>query len=79
MTTNIQKWGNSHGIRLPKYMLDELNWKENEAVEISVENNHIVIKQQSKFRSLSDLLENYTGDYQPEEVEWGEPVGREIW
>ncbi len=34
MTTNIQKWGNSQGIRLPKHLLEAIKWHENEEVEI---------------------------------------------
>ena len=37
MTVTIQKWGNSQGIRIPKYILDELTWSENETVDLTVE------------------------------------------
>ena len=30
MTTTIQKWGNSQGIRIPKILLDSVQWTENE-------------------------------------------------
>ena len=44
MTTNLQKWENSQGIRIPKSILDEVNWKENERVLIEVEDGKIVLK-----------------------------------
>lgn len=34
MSTTIQKWGNSQGIRIPKSILDILHWKEDEEVEL---------------------------------------------
>ena len=34
MYATIQRWGNSHGIRLPKVLLDELGIRENDRVEI---------------------------------------------
>ena len=37
MTVNIQKWGNSQGIRIPKHMLDDLAWSDTETVDISIE------------------------------------------
>ena len=33
MTTTIQKWGNSQGIRIPKILLDTVKWNENEELE----------------------------------------------
>ena len=83
MTTTIQKWGNSQGIRLPKVILELADMKENDPVQVVVENETIVIKKAvRKHRakvSLAERFENYTGDYQPEEYDWGKPVGREYW
>ena len=42
MTVTIQKWGNSQGIRIPKYILDELTWSENETVDLTVEGGKII-------------------------------------
>ena len=32
MKTTIQKWGNSQGVRIPKAILDTVEWKENEKI-----------------------------------------------
>ena len=37
MTTTIQKWGNSQGVRIPKIILDTVNWVEDEQIMIVVE------------------------------------------
>lgn len=83
MTTTIQKWGNSQGIRLPKVILELADMKENDPVQVVVENETIVIKKAARKHrakvSLAERFENYTGDYQPEEYDWGKPVGREYW
>jgi len=83
MTTTIQKWGNSQGIRIPKSILDELFLKENDQVDIITECDSIVIKKTTKKRrakkSLDERFEKYDGNYQCSEYEWGEPVGREVW
>lgn len=44
MTTTIQKWGNSQGVRIPKAILDTVKWNENEQIIILVENDKIVIE-----------------------------------
>ena len=83
MTTTIQKWGNSQGIRLPKVILEMVDFEENEQVDITVRNDSIIIKKSTRRRrakvSLAERFENYDGDYQPEEYDWGKPVGREYW
>ena len=43
MTTTIQKWGNSQGIRIPKSILDTINWTENEEIIILIKDEKIVI------------------------------------
>ena len=81
MTTNIQKWGNSQGIRLPKHLLDSLKWAENETITIKAEKDRIVIEQADPKRhmSIEELVEDFDGEYRPEEIDWGDAAGREVW
>lgn len=75
----LQKWGNSQGIRLPKFLLDELGWKENEELSLSKDDDKIIIKKHSKRKNIIELFDGYNGNYKPEEIDWGEPKGKEIW
>ena len=75
----LQKWGNSQGIRLPKFLLDELGWNENDKLSISKDDDKIIIKKHNKRKSIVELFDGYKGDYKPEEVDWGETKGKEIW
>jgi antitoxin MazE len=43
MKTAIRKMGNSHGVIIPKPLLDELGAKANDQVEMGVENGKIII------------------------------------
>lgn len=80
METTIQKWENSQGIQIPKHMLDELQWSDIEPVDISVDNGHIIIcKAKKKLSTLSELCANFKGEYEPIDINFGEPVGNEIW
>ncbi len=80
MTTTIQKWGNSQGVRIPKVILDTVNWKENEQITIVVENGKVIMeKAKGKRRNIKELFENYKDEYEPIEVDWGEMKGREVW
>lgn len=76
----IQKWGNSQGIRIPKKILKTLDLSINDNVLIEEEKDCIKIKkiEEEKRKTIKELFANYEGDYKSEEIDWGEPVGREI-
>lgn len=81
MTLSLQKWGNSHGIRLPKHLLEYVKWNENEKLLVTVENGRVIIEKdnQSVKKNISELFADYDGVYETEEIDWGEPEGNEIW
>lgn len=80
MITNVQKWGNSQGVRIPKSVLNELNITNGQPLELSVVDGGIFIKTiERKRKSIQELFEGYSGDYKCEEVDWGEKVGNEEW
>lgn len=79
MVTTVQKWGNSHGLRLTKDVLSAAHFSENETVEIFADKTGIRIQKTQKIETLADLFKNYHGNYVPEEWDTGAPVGNEIW
>ena len=78
MNTTICKWGNSNAVRLPKALTDALNLRENDAIQINIEGNAIVIRK-PRPASLRELFEGYNGDFMSKEWDTGTPVGREVW
>lgn len=89
MYTVVQKWGNSHGIRLPKLLLEELGIHENDRLEIISSHDAITIKKTvpPSHKSLEDRLTAFYGkpleDIEPPEtqleVDWGKTEGSEVW
>ncbi len=80
MKTKISRWGNSVAIRIPKSILRMLSLKENEEVELLVEEEKIVIKPVTPGKyKLSELLEQITPENMHGEVDTDEPVGKEEW
>jgi antitoxin MazE len=82
MTTKIQAWGNSQGLRIPRELLEAVQMSIGDEVEISTEGNAIVIRGARKIRGrykLEDLLAQLPEDYQGEELDWGKPQGKEVW
>ena len=79
MTTTIQKWGNSQGIRIPKFLLDALNWTGSERLVVSAEDDKIVIERAEKRKNIKELFADYHEEYTLIEIDWGGPVGEEVW
>ena len=87
MQTTVVKWGNSHGIRLPKAFLQNIQISENDPVDVILENERIVIKKidDTRHKTIKQRLkdfygENYEQHTSPQtEVDWGKPEGNEVW
>ena len=79
MVSKIQDWGNSQGIRIPKSILDELNWSKNESIIIKIIDNKLVIEKEKKRKNIKELFKDYDKNYNPVEIDWGNKVGDEIW
>jgi len=82
MLTRIQKWGNSQGLRFPKAILEEAQLSVGDDVNLSIHEGKIVVEPVRKIRGkyqLQELVAQMPDDYQVEEVDWGAPVGKEVW
>lgn len=82
MTTRVQKWGNSQGVRLSKQLLRETGITVGDEVEIDADNGLLVIRPISRNRGkyqLDNLVAEIPLDYRPGEVDWGDPEGGEVW
>ena len=79
MTTKLQRWGNSQGIRIPKVILDEVKWNKDEDIVIVVHNEKLIIEKAKKKKNIKEIFEGYEEDYIPEEIDWGKKEGKEIW
>jgi antitoxin MazE len=81
MKTKIVKWGNSRGIRLPKIFLESMDLTDNDTVEVTTEENRIVIeksKTQRSHKSFKERMAGFEGEYEWEEWDTGPSVGNEI-
>lgn len=74
----IRSWGNSQGIRIPKEILEKLQLKVSDVLDITVENDTIVLKKQFVHKSFEERLAEYNGEISVCDFDWGEPMGREL-
>ncbi|MBQ9613290.1 MAG: AbrB/MazE/SpoVT family DNA-binding domain-containing protein [Lachnospiraceae bacterium] len=74
----IRAWGNSQGIRIPKKVLDEMNLKVSDVLELEIENDAIILRKQFTHKTFEERLAEYNGEITICDYDWGEPVGREM-
>jgi antitoxin MazE len=73
----VQKWGNSLGVRIPKAIAIKVGLEEGSEINFDVEDDKIIIKRKSQ--KLDDLLSQITPDNIHREVSTGAAEGREVW
>ena len=80
MLTTVQKWGNSLGVRIPKTVAQDAHIAVGMKVDIRNDKTRLVLTPVRRKRyDLASLLKQVTRDNLHEEVDFGKPVGREVW
>jgi len=87
MYATIQKWGNSHALRIPKPLLESLGLRENDRVEFIPGNDTLSIRKvTAPHKTLEERLTAFYGKpideidrIQTEELDWGGAEGHEVW
>ncbi len=80
ITQDLQKWGNSTGIRIPKKVMNAAKLKQNQTMSISLQNDSIVLTplKQQKEITLDSMLKGVTPELVGGEFGWGQDVGAEV-
>ena len=74
----VKKWGNSASVRIPAAVLKAVHLEVEDTVELREESGRIVIEPLSrKEYKLADLVKRITAGNQHEDVDFGQPVGKE--
>jgi antitoxin MazE len=80
MRVQVKKWGNSAAVRIPASVMAAAALSVDQAVEVREEGGRIIIEPvKAPVYDLDQLLDQMTPETFPEEIDFGPPVGREIW
>ena len=79
MKTTIRRWGNDAAIRIPAALMQQVNLRIGQEVDIRVEGGGIVLAPVRQPRDLASLVDGITADNLHGEVDVGPAVGREAW
>jgi antitoxin MazE len=80
MKTQVQKWGNSLAVRIPKAYASDLGLEPESAVELVLEDGSLVVRPaaETEYR-LDELLARVTEANIHGEEDWGDAAGGEKW
>ena len=79
MQVTMRKWGNSIGVRIPAVILTELNLSAKKKVNVRAEAGRIIIEPIiDSQETLEQLLGQITPDNVRSEIDFGQPVGKEL-
>lgn len=80
MKATVRKWGNSAAVRIPASVMQATRLDLDEAVDVREEAGRIVIEPvRQKSYDLDKLLKGITPKNQHEAVDFGPPMGKEVW
>ena len=79
MKARIQKWGNSLALRIPKSFATHSNIEKGSVVDLSLDNGRLIVAPAQEQYSLEELLARVTKTNLHSEVDFGLPVGKEVW
>jgi antitoxin MazE len=80
MRIRIQKWGNSLALRIPKAFAFQSNIREDEYVNVSLEENRIIVEPLAERQySLKEMIEGINNKNLHTEIDTGHKVGNEVW
>jgi antitoxin MazE len=79
MRTRIQKWGNSLAVRIPKSFAVEAGLAEDAVVDLALVEGKLVVTPQPEAISLEKLLAGITRANRHHALDFGGPLGEEVW
>jgi len=80
MVVHVKKWGNSASVRIPANVMAAAGMHLNQAVEVKEEGGRIVIEPvKAKIYKLDVILAQMTPESFHDEVDFGAPIGHEVW
>ncbi len=80
MRLQVKKWGNSASVRIPASIMAAAALRIDQLVDVREDQGRIIIEPVlAPVYDLDELLAQMSPDTFPDEVDFGPPVGKEIW
>lgn len=77
--SRVARWGSSLGVRIPAQVAQQLNLKPGEQVSVEAHAGSLTIRPVRRKWTEAELLKGVTPSMVGGEIDWGDPVGSEVW
>ncbi len=80
MEATVKKWGNSAAVRIPASLMQSLQIKLDDVIDVREESGRIVIEPvHRKAYDLAELLKGIISKNLHKSIDFGPPAGKEVW
>ena len=79
MKIKLYRCEDSHVLQIPRSIMDVLNWKDDDILDLKIDDNKLVIENSSDEMNIEDLFEDFNEQYEKENIDWGKVTGKEVW
>ncbi len=79
MRSKVQRWGYSLAVRIPKPFAEAAGLEAGSSVDLAVREGSLVVTRVRTRPKLAALLRGITAASRHDEIDPGQPVGRESW
>jgi antitoxin MazE len=76
--SKVARWGNSLAFRIPQEVADRLKLTDGGQVSVEVKDDAFTVRPLRKKWTEGELLRGVTPEMVGGEIDWGDPVGKEI-
>jgi antitoxin MazE len=77
--STVARWGNSLAVRIPRAAAQSIGLREGSSVRLVVKKDSLTIQRSRARMTLDKLLDGVTRLNSGGEIDFGPPVGREVW
>ena len=80
MKIKLHRCEDSHLLQITMSILDGLNWKDDDILDLKIKDSKLIIENSSDDEmNIEDLFEDFNGQYEKEDIDWGKMIGKEVW
>ncbi len=79
MKVKLAKWGNSLAIRIPAPIAADASLSAGSTFEVTVARGGLQLKPVEREQTLEELVSRITSANVHDEMDFGAPVGKEVW
>jgi antitoxin MazE len=80
MQTQLAKWGHSLAVRIPKAAAEKAGLKAGDRLDLELDaQGALTLRPRTPSYTLEELVSGITPENHHDDLDWGKPMGEEMW